>query len=196
MQLLALDIALLPPPEVRQRAIELNATLAATAVQELQLDEDHQPHITLAQLFIRAEELYAVLERVNQVVRSLRPMVVDVTGGGHHAGTIVMEIGRTPRLLELHEQLMESLRGYERPGGTRAAFVDADGRVGDVMWVTSYRLKSALHAYAPHVTLGHGDQVPAIEPFSFEADTVAAYHLGRMCTCRRVLRSWELTKPE
>ena len=88
---------------------------------------------------------------------------------------------------------MEALRGYERPGGTPAAFVDGDGRVGDVLWVTGYRLKSAFHAFTPHITLGHGDRVPEIEPFTFTADTVAACHLGRHCTCRRVLRTWELS---
>lgn len=196
MQLFALDVAVLPPPEVAQRAIELNAALSAQSIQDVQLDEDHLPHVTLTQLFIRAEELHAVLERVNEVVRGLRPLVVDVTGGGHSGNTLWMEIERTPRLVELHERLMEMLRGYERPGGTRAAFVEGDGRVGDVMWVTGYRLKSAFHAFTPHITLGHGEQVPAIEPFSFEATTVAACHLGRFCTCRRVLHSWELKKPE
>ena len=196
VQLLALDVALLPPPDVRQRAIELNAELSAAGPQELQLGEENQPHVTLTQMFIRAEELHAALERVNAVVRSLRPLVVDVIGGGHSGGTVLMQIERTPRLVELHEELMEVLRGYERPGGTRAAFVEGDGRVADVMWVTSYRLKSAFHAFTPHITLGHGEQVPAIEPFSFEATTVAACHLGRFCTCRRVLRSWELKTPE
>jgi 2'-5' RNA ligase len=196
MQLLALDVAVLPPPEVGQRAIELNAALSATSIQDVQLDEGHLPHVTLTQLFIRAEELHAVLERVNAMVRGLRPLVVDVIGGAHSGHSIWMEIARTPRLVELHEQLMEGLRGYERPGGTRAAFVDGDGRVGDVAWVTAYRLKSAFHAFTPHITLGHGDEVPAIEPFSFEATTVAACHLGRFCTCQRVLRSWELKTPE
>ena len=40
MQLLALDVALLPPPDVRQRAIELNAALPAEGSDGLQLDED------------------------------------------------------------------------------------------------------------------------------------------------------------
>ena len=196
MQLLALDIAVLPPPDVRQRAIELNAALSAQSIQDLQLDDDHPPHVTLMQGFVRAEELHAALDRVNQVVRSLRPLVVDVTGGGHSGGTLWMEIARTPRLVELHEQLMEALRGYERPGGTRAAFVEGDGRVGDVMWVTGYRLKSAFHEFTPHITLGHGEQAPVIEPFSFEVNTVAACHLGRFCTCQRIFRSWELKTPE
>jgi hypothetical protein len=81
----------------------------------------------------------------------------------------------------------------ERPGGTPAAFVDGDARVRDLLWVSSYRLKSSFGAFTPHITLGHGAQPPHIEPFEFEATTVAACQLGRFCSCQRVLRSWSLT---
>lgn len=196
MQLLALDVALLPPPDVRQRVIELNAALPVEGSQGLQLDDDHRPHVTLTQAYIRAEELHAALDRVNAVLRGMRPLTVEVTGTGHSGGTLSMTIERTPRLVELHEKMMEVLRGYDRPGGTRAAFVDGDGRVADVLWVASYRLKSAFQDFTPHITLGHGHRAPEIEPFTFEAATVAACHLGRFCTCRRVLREWELTHPD
>ncbi len=196
MQLLALDVALLPPPDVQQRAIEINAALPAAASQGLQLDEEHRPHVTLTQAFIRPEELHAALDRVNKVLKGQRPFTVEVTGSGHSGNTLWMALERTPRLLELHDQMMEALRGYERPGGTRAAFVDGDGRVGDVLWVAGYRLKSAFEDFTPHITLGHGRRVPEIEPFTFDVSTVAACHLGRFCTCRRVLREWELKNPE
>ena len=196
MQLLALDVAVLPPPEVRQRAIELSAALPAEESRGLRLDEDHHPHITFTQAFIRAEELHAVLARVAEVLRGRRPIIVDITGGAHNGDTLSLTVDRTSKLVELHEELMEALRGYERPGGTRAAFVDADARVGDVLWVASYRLKSSFHAYEPHITLGHGEHAPAVEPFSFEATTIAACQLGRFCACQRILREWELEKPE
>jgi 2'-5' RNA ligase len=191
-QLLAIDVAILPPPDVRARAIALSAALPSEGSQGLTLDDTHLPHVTLTQAFVRAEELDAALERVDEVLRCERPFTVDVTGAGKGGHTIWMAIERTPKLVELHEHLMEALRGYERPGGTPAAFVDGKGRVGDVMWVTSYRLKAAFHAFTPHITLGHGHDVPQIEPFTFEADTIAACQLGRFCTCQRVLRPWEL----
>jgi hypothetical protein len=103
-----------------------------------------------------------------------------------------MVIEPAPELVKLHERLMESLRGVERQNAGPAAFADEAGRVSDVLWVTGYRLKSSFGAYRPHITLGHGDQAPAIEPFVFEAATVAACHLGRFCTCRHVLRRWTL----
>jgi hypothetical protein len=62
-----------------------------------------------------------------------------------------------------------------------------------VFWVAGYRLKSSFHLFEPHITLGHGSAPPPIEPFGFDADTVAVCHLGRFCTCRTVLRQWTLS---
>jgi 2'-5' RNA ligase len=191
-KLLALDVAILPPPEVRQRAIELSAALPSDSDDRLRLDAGHIPHITLTQQFIRVEELEPAYERIDDVLRAEAPMTVQITGGGKGGHSVWMAVERTDALAGLHERLMEALRGFERPGGTAAAFYDEDGRVGDVLWVTSYRLKSSFHHYTPHITLGPGDTPPHIAPFSFEATTVAACHLGRFCTCRHALRTWTL----
>ena len=197
--LLALDVALLLPPDARQLAIALSASLPEPASPEpeakagFRLDDEHMPHITLTQQFVRVEELDAAFDRIDETVRSERPISVRVTGGGKGHNSVWMAVERTDAIASLHERLLEALRGVERPGGTAAAFFEGDARVGDVAWVTGYRLKSSLSEYTPHVTLGYGADAPAIEPFTFEATTVAACHLGRFCSCRRVLRSWDLT---
>ena len=196
LPLLALNIAILPPVEVAEQAIRLSAALPPEQSEGLQLDATNRPHLTLMQGYVRADELHAVMDRVSQVLRGRKPFPVNVTGGGKTGSTVSMAIERSPILAELHEELMDALRGYERPGGTRAAFVDADGRVADVLWVTSYRLKESFHAFTPHITLGHGRQAPAIEPFTFETATIAACQLGRHCTCQRVMGAWVLEPPE
>jgi 2'-5' RNA ligase len=195
MQLMALDVAVLLPADVRQRVIGLNAALPPEGSHGLRLDDDHHPHVTLTQAFVRAEELDAALDRVAEVLRGRRQMTLDITGSAHNGDTLLLTVGRNPQLVQLHEDLMAALRGYERPGGTPAAFAGGDGRVGDIMWVASYRLKSSFHHFAPHITLGHGQHPPAIEPFSFEATTVAACQLGYFCTTQRILRQWELERP-
>jgi hypothetical protein len=197
--LIALDLALLLPPAARQRAIELSRAIgaaprspAADAQTGLQLDDDHLPHITLTQQFVRAEEIEAVCERVDETLRGHPPIPIRVTGGGKGSSAVWMSVERTAEITGLHERLMEALRGLDRPGGTAAAFFDGDARVGDVAWVTAYRLKSSLGSYNPHVTLGYAPEPPQIAPFEFEAVTVAACHLGRFCACRKALRSWDL----
>jgi 2'-5' RNA ligase len=193
--LLAIDVALLPPPDVTQRAIESSASLPAEGSEGLRLDPLHLPHVTLVQLYVRENELDAAFERIDEVLGEQHPLRLLVSGGGRSRHTLWMTIERTPDLVALHERLMEALRGLERQDGGPAAFFEGEGRVGDVLWVAGYRLKSSLEKYTPHITLGHGAHPPAIEPFAFDASTVAACHLGRFCTCRRVLRGWTLTPP-
>ena len=189
---LALDVAILPPPDVANRAIQLSAELPAGESKGLRLDGAHLPHITVTQHFVRVEELDEILERIDDVLRFHPPLPLRITGGGQGSASVWMQVERTDALMRLHEQLMETLRGYERPGGTAAAFVNGGARVGDVMWVTGYRLKASLHAYTPHITLGHAKRPPEVEPMTFTATTVAACHLGRFCSCQKVLRSWSL----
>jgi 2'-5' RNA ligase len=199
--LVALDVALLPPPEVTARAVEVSASLPlldaargkAGESQGLRLDADHLPHITLMQLFARKEELDEVMSRVDATVAGAAPLALRITGGGQGTHSVWMAVEKTPPLVQIHERLMESLRGLERPDGGTGAFADDDARLRDVLWVAGYRLKSSFHHFEPHITLGHGSEPPAIEPFSFEARTVAVCHLGKFCTCRRVLREWMLS---
>jgi 2'-5' RNA ligase len=197
--LIALDVALLLPPGARQRAIELSRSIAAArrspsaeSQARLQLDEEHLPHITLTQQFVRADEIESVFERVDETLRGQAPLAVRVTGGGKGSSAVWMSVERTVEIARLHERLMEALRGLERPGGTAAAFFEGDARVGDVAWVATYRLKSSLGSYNPHVTLGYASEPPDIAPFAFDAVTVAACHLGRYCSCRKALRAWDL----
>jgi 2'-5' RNA ligase len=195
--LLALDVALLLPPQARERAMQLSRNLVAPSPKSARkprpvLDAEHLPHITLTQQFVRVDETDAVFERIDEVLRGLAPFTVHVTGAGKGGSSAWMAVERTAEIAALHERLMEALRGLERPGGTAGAFFEGDARVGDVAWVTGYRLKSSLGSYNPHVTLGRATKPPVIAPFAFQATTVAACHLGRFCSCRRVLRSWEL----
>jgi 2'-5' RNA ligase len=192
--IVALDVAVLPPPEVSQRAIAISASLPAEDFQGLRLDESHLPHITLTQMFARANELDEVFARVDEVVRRATPMPLRITGGGQGTHSVWIDIEKTPALMQLHEQLMDALRGLERPDGGTGGFFDDNARLRDVLWVTGYRLKSSLHHYTPHITLGHGTAPPAIEPSDFVADMVAVCHLGKFCTCRTVLRQWKLSE--
>lgn len=192
-KLLALDVAILLPPDAGGRAIQSSATLPDSESQGLRLDAERLPHITLTQQFVRIDELDAIFERVDGALRGQPPVTIRVTGGGKGGSSVWMAVERTPALSRLHERLMQALRAFERPGGEPTAFFEGDARAGDVTWVTGYRFSSSLRAYTPHITLGHAGEPPRVEPFAFEATTVAACHLGRFCSCRRVLRSWDLT---
>jgi 2'-5' RNA ligase len=190
--LVALDVAILLPADVSARAVALSAALPLEGSQGLQLDAEHLPHITMTQQFVREEELPLVFSRVEEVLAGQPPFRIRITGGGHSGHTLWLTVERTKELLDLHHRLMAALIGLERPDGGPHAFFEETGRLGDVLWVGGFRLKAGFGAYSPHITLGHGATLPAVEPMAFDATTIAACHLGRFCTCRRVLRSWTL----
>jgi 2'-5' RNA ligase len=190
-KLVAMDVAILPPADVTARAIEFSAALPSERSQ-YRLDAEHLPHITLTQQFVRQDELDSAFARIDEALQQQRPLRLVITGGGQSGHTLWLSVERTPDLQELHERVMEALRGLERPDGGPHAFFEGQGRMGDVLWVAGFRLKSSFGAFTPHITLGHGNEPPSVEPFAFDATTVAACHLGRFCTCRRVLRAWDL----
>ena len=191
-KLLAIDVALLPTPAVRERAVELSASLPPVESHGLRLDDEHLPHITLTQHFIRAEEREQAFEKIDEVLRGQKPLRLAVTGGGKGSSAVWMAVEKTPQLQQLHERLMEALRGVERAGATPAAFFGGDARMGDVLWVSSYRANASFAGFTPHITLGHAARPPVVERMSFQSSIVAACHLGRFCSCREILRSWTL----
>ena len=93
-ELIALDVALLLPPDIRQRAVELSAALPKEESEGLQLDEEHLPHITLTQQFVRRDELETLLDRVDETLRGQPPLTIHVTGGAK-GGSVSMAIERT-----------------------------------------------------------------------------------------------------
>ena len=191
-KLLAIDVALLPTPAVRERAVELSASLPPAESHGLRLDDDHLPHITLTQHFIRAEERELAFDKIEEVLQDQKPLRLAVTGAGKGSSAVWMTVEKTPQLQTLHERLMEALRGVERAGATRGAFFGGDARMGDVLLVSSYRANASFAGFTPHITLGHATRPPVVERISFQASIAAACHLGRFCSCREILRSWTL----
>lgn len=190
--LLALDVAILPPRHVNQLAIELSAALPSNESHGLRLDDTHLPHVTLTQLFVREDELDLAYQKIDETLKGVPPLQLMITGAEKGATSIALTIDNTPELQQLHERLMEALRGVERPGGTAHAFAGGKARVGDVLWVSSYRLAAAFAKYWPHITLGHGNKAPDVAPVSFQASQIAVCHLGRFCSCHVVKRLWTL----
>jgi 2'-5' RNA ligase len=191
-QLVAIDVAVLPPPEVSKRATEFSAMLAGGDPQALRLGAGCLPHITLTQQFVGAASLDACLDAVGVVLRGVAPLQLSVTGVGRGNTTVWMSVERSPALFDLHRRLMDALEKFEQADGDADAFIGT-ARPRDTEWVRRYRRSSSGGAFTPHITLGHSTQTtPPVEPVTFEAATIAACQLGRFCSCGRVLRRWTL----
>ena len=192
--LTAIDIAVLPPADVSRRAVALSAALPANQSQGLRLDADHPPHITLTQQFVPADTLDALLDQVDRVLSGHQPLDLRVTGGAKGSNSVWMAIERTPAVVVLHERLQHATEPFEASDGDASAFVDGDARDGDVRWVQQFRRESSFASFTPHITLGHASEPPRVEPMDGVATTIAVCQLGRFCTCRRIIRAFELRR--
>ena len=189
---LAIDIAILPPADVSQRAIELSAQLPRDESEGLLLGPDCLPHITLLQQFVAATDVPALLDLIGLSTQAFSTMSLRVAGGAMGSRSVWMDVEPTPALVDLHRHVLDVSAPFDADVGDHQAFLGGDARARDVQWVTGYRIASSGARFRPHITLGHAARPPAIEPFTFEASTIAACHLGRFCSCRRVLRAWML----
>ena len=190
--MLALNVAILPPPDVAALAERLSASLVADRPRPLRLGPHHLPHITLTQQFVRTHDLERVFAVVDQVMKRCGPLHMRVSGSARAGRSVWMSIESRASLVTLHEDLMEALQPFEQVDGDVRAFADADTLSRAVAWVARYRTDAAFASFRPHITLGHAEVAPDIEPIEFVATTVAACHLGHFGSCRSVLRRWRL----
>ena len=191
---IAIDIAILPPADVSARAIALSTALPVDQSQGLLLGVDCLPHITLTQQFVPSESLDPLLERLDRLVRNREPLHLRVTGGGKGSNAVFIAIEPTPALANLHAQLLQAAEPFEVTTGDASAFFSGDARDRDVRWVREFRRESSFDRFTPHVTLGHASEPPTVEPIEFVATTIAVCYLGRFCTCRHIVRAWELRR--
>src|SRR5262247_2892476 len=96
--LVALDVAILPPPDASARAIEASARLPQPESQGLLLGPDYLPHVTLLQIFVRADQMPALFDRLDAVLEERAAMTLRVTGGATGGSSVWMAIDRTAAL--------------------------------------------------------------------------------------------------
>ena len=193
--LVAVDAAILLPPVAQEVVARLNAQLAGPP-DGFRFDATHLPHVTLAQQFVPAADLPLVAAEVGAVLASFPPLTLTAERLAASGRTTSLVLAATRSLDAIHKRLMDRLAAFDMTAGGADAFL-ADGeppRARDVEWVTRFRTAAAYTSFEPHVTLGVGvldAPAPALE---FEAEEVALCHLGRFCTCRRVVASWTLAE--
>src|SRR6186997_2012107 len=73
-KLVALGVAVLPPPDVMARAIACSAALPRDGSERLVLDAAHLPHLTLTQHVIRYEELDGAYAEIDEVLEGQVPL--------------------------------------------------------------------------------------------------------------------------
>ncbi|MFO0897313.1 MAG: haloacid dehalogenase-like hydrolase [Pirellulales bacterium] len=204
--LTAIDVLLEPGPAMVEAARAANAKLRANFAAGFALDAEHTPHISVAQRYVRTDDLPRVYEAVRQVAATARPTEWRLRATGYYAlpvenlGLAGIVVERSPELAEFQRRVLDAVAAFAVEGGTAAAFVaPPDGQTiipAAVAYVNEFVPKYSGADYNPHVTvgLGHDDFVHALiaapfQPFEFSPAGVAVYHLGNFGTAQRQLWS-------
>ena len=191
---LAIDVAILVPSGLRQALTRLNVMLPGPP-DGFQFDDTHLPHITLAQQFVQTAHLVAVNRTVGDLTRDLAAFTLETSDIGHGLTASTWQVRPAPALVRLHRRLMDALLRFDVGHATLASFVanHEPPRAADLDWVTNYRAQAAYDRFDPHITLGVGALPATPEPARFVATHLVLCHLGRYCTCRRLIARWSLT---
>lgn len=196
----AIDVALLLPDSLGDVLTTLNQILQAPP-DGFYFDFTHLPHLTLVQQFVRRHDLKAIADVVDDVIRKQAPLALTTTHLSRAQVSSTIGVELTLELVTLHRRLMERLEPFRDridSDDPHDAFATnhSGPRPADIEWVGMFRERSALQRFNPHITIGVGALTRSVAPTPFVATRLAICHLGRFCTCRRVLRAWTLTASE
>ena len=196
--LLALDIAILLPPDASASVELLNKQLSAPP-DGFRFSARHLPHISLVQQFSPTTELTVIEQTIADVISKHPPIALTLASIATSETTSSLTVTPSPVLDTLHRRLMDQLAIFDVGLGDERAFINTDAtptdaaRRRDITWVSQFRTEAAYDAFAPHVTLGVGAAKTTIPKTTFTASVIALCILGRFCTCQEVLASWDLS---
>jgi hypothetical protein len=203
-RVMAIDIALEPDATMLAHAVEVNARLRSHFPGGFELDQVHQPHITMLQRFVDGDALDQALDAARSVIADDDIASWKLTAIEHYyipsppiglAGTVIEP---NDDLHRLQQRLIEALTPYTVRTGTAAAFVSSVGGtdIQDelISYVTDFVPKASGDKFNPHVTTGVGtieslDQMLAerFERFDFSVVGATAYQLGTYGTAQKRL---------
>lgn len=200
MSKIAIDVVLLPSPEMMAEVIEMNVALLRAFDHKIVLDtEKRLPHITLCMGVLDEKDIpeaEKILRRIADNFSAFelvaKNIKADIIPTGKKVSGLVIE--NTETLQKLHEMIMQGLRRlltYE----VDASMLYTPPEIEPVTftWIRGYETKhKSPTLFHPHITVGFGETDKFKFPIDFTADTLALCQLGNYCTCRKVVTSFEL----
>lgn len=203
MSRIAVDVVLLPPDEIMDRAIQANAKLVERSGDKIVLNKEScLPHISLAMGCIDESDIPSIEQILHSIANTSPPGDLTVTGVRASTNTkgekvSVFEIGKNRKLQALHEKVMEELAPYfSHDVAADMIYGDEDVAETTLRWIRSYPEKASFANFFPHITIGYGQVDAPMSAVAFRASKLALCHLGNHCTCRKVLAAVNVTPGE
>ena len=192
---LAVDIALLPPVHVMDKALEINRELSKKYDNKITLDKDKCiPHITIAMGCVSEEDMPAITGKLKEVSGKFQAIDVETQSMESIKPQFVIE--NTKSLQRLHEAVMRVLTPFFGDDVTGEMLYKENGEAINALtidYIKDFSRNAGFGNFCPHITLGSGEMTVNLPAMKFRVSRLAVCHLGNFCTCRKVLLSYELS---
>ncbi len=200
--IIAVDVLLIPSEEMYAQSIQLNSLINQNNPQTIKLDENHIPHITLLQCFIKETDL----PRVNKALEGLFAMIKNDSLKAEslfyypekEESFAMVRIKKSAPLMAIHKKSIELLKPFMVAYGTEKSFVpNPDGSAiseSTLEYVPAFVEKYSYQNFDPHISLGVAEvslldslAVNVFKPISFNAASLSLYQLGDHGTAQKQL---------
>ena len=187
---IVIDVVLLPPEEIMDKAIEINNELKDDKI--VLNKENCSPHITLCMGVVEEDKLDEIKGILKQIAAESTQLSLEITG--IEAKHSTFEIKITDELQKLHEKIMNKLSPYlTYDATTDMCFSPPPVEEKTLFWIKNYKA-SSFENFHPHITLAVQKLENKELNIRFTASRFALYHLGNYCTCRKILFEEKLSE--
>lgn len=210
--LTAIDILINPDESMLQKARVANTRFRENLPDGFALDEQHTPHITTLQRYVRTADLEQVFAAVGTVIesRDLSHLELRAAKYAHlpiaalpGVGLAAMVVSPGPQLLQLQSDLIDAVTPFTESGGTAAAYVttpqEPDINEDTLRYIEHYVPDHSGPNYIAHVTVGLAQldflaelEAKPFDEFVFHPAGFAVFKLGNNGTAQQELRAWKV----
>lgn len=201
-KIIAVDVLLTPSEEMSAQAIRLNSLMKEENPQTIRLDENHIPHITLLQCFIKESDLPKIKRLLHGLYDEVKKDSLKAESLFYYKekedSFAMIAVQKNQQLLKLHEKIIELIKPFIVNNANEEAFVpNPDGSSiseSTVTYVPEFVEKHSYENFDPHISLGVAprfllDSLAAhvFKPISFKASSISVYQLGDHGTAQKQL---------
>lgn len=205
---IAIDVLLIPSEEMYAQSLQLNALINQKNPETIKLDENHIPHITLLQCFIKEEDLPDVYNAI-EVENIFEGFFETIKNDSLKAESLfyykekeesfsMIAIEKSKLLMKLHEKIIEVVKPYTVKNGSQTSFIqNPDGTPiseSTVNYVPEFVEKYSYNNFDPHISLGVAKTTlldslaqNIFKPIQFKAVSLSIYQLGDHGTAQKLL---------
>lgn len=202
---IAINVLLTVPAEVYDQAIQLNGAILENDPNNITLDKNHIPHITLLQCYVLESDFSKVEKSLNGLYKTIES---DTLWADHLQYTqdkdesfASIGIKKSEPLMGLHKKIIALLKPYLVYNGVQESYVqNPDGSPIDqftIDYVPKFVSHYSYDNYNPHISLGVAKttildslEQNRFRAMKFQATSISVYQLGSFGTAQKLL--WEI----